>query len=420
MTHVPVEMKHCRFSLTPLCFSAITTGVMSNQEPRKVLMSIFHDVRGGRAFVREFAATGQTWEGGCMLHVRSPIEGFRQLIKPGRWDGMVIQVISGEDTNAIEQADCPVVLFDPRQEIHPHIDRVVFDHEAAGKLAARHLLETGRRHFAVLGFDRAKISERREAAFVAAVRKAGHRCPVLRVPVELTHPRTRVGDDSLPGIRRFAKELSKPAAVFCGNDELARVLLEAAFDEKISVPSDLAIMGADDDDLLCLTCTPTISSVRVPYHLAGRRAATLLAKRWRHPARSTERVLVPPTEVVIRDSSLVVPGEDRAVENAMRRMHQGFSGELRMAELARSAGLSISTFERRFKAALGATPSQELMRLRLQEARRLLAETSLPIGQVAKASGFRSPTRFCIAFREGTEMSPSRYRQSQQQGRNVR
>lgn len=393
---------------------------MSQQEPRKVLISIFHDVRGGRAFVREFAATGQTWEGGCMLHVRSPIEGFRQLIKPGRWDGMVIQILSHEDSKALEQADCPIVLFDPRQEILPQVDRVVFDHEAAGKLAARHLLETGRRYFAVLGFDQAKISERREAAFVAAARKAGYRCPVLRVPVELTHPRTRVGDDSLPRIRQFAKELPKPAAVFCGNDELARVLLEAAFEERISVPSELAIIGADDDDLLCLTCTPTISSVRVPYPIAGRRAATLLAKRWRQPGRATERVLIPPTEVVIRDSSRVVPGEDRAVENVMRKMHQGFSGEMRMAELAESAGLSISTFERRFKAALGVTPSQELMRLRMHEARRLLAETSLPIGQVAKASGFKSPTRFCIAFREATDVSPSRYRQNQQQGRNAR
>ncbi|MCU0794920.1 MAG: substrate-binding domain-containing protein [Akkermansiaceae bacterium] len=393
---------------------------MSNVEPRRVLISIFHDVRGGRAFVREFAATSRNWEGGCMLHVRSPVEGFRNFVKSGRWDGMVVQIISMEDRKALEQVDCPVILLDPRHGIHPHLDRVEFDHEAVGRLAARHLLDTGRRHFAMLGFDQAKISERREAAFVATVRKAGLRCPVLRVPVDLNHPRTRVGDDSLPEIRRFVRELPSPAAVFCGNDELARVLLESAYEEGIGVPHDLAIIGADDDDLLCLTCTPTISSVRVPYHVAGRKAARLLEKRLRRPGRTQERILVPPTEVVIRDSSRVVPGEDRAVEEAMRRMHQGFSGQLRMAELAQAAGLSISSLERRFKAALGVTPSQELMRLRLHEARRLLAETSLPIGKVALASGFQSPTRFCIAFREGTGTSPSGYRQRHQQGRNAR
>jgi LacI family transcriptional regulator len=386
-----------------------------SQRFRRILISIYHDVRGGRAFVREFAATARRWKDGCLLQVRSPLEGLDILHQQGPWDGALIQIIDARGFAAAATAPCPVILIDPRDEVHPQLDRVVYDHGAAGRLAARHLLETGRRHFAVLGFEGAKVSELREAMVVAEMTRAGHDCPVLRIPVSFAHPRTRIGDESLGDLRELVRRVPRPGAVFCGNDELARALLEVAMNEGVQVPGELAILGADDDDLLCLTSTPTLSSVRVPHHVAGAAAARLLEKRiLKKPANG--RVVIPPVEVMMRDSTRVVPGEDHAVEEAMRRMHQGFADELRMADLAAAVGLSLSSLERRFRLALGVTPLQELRRLRLAEARRLLAETQLPVAKVAAQAGFRSATRFCIAFREDAGASPSDYRRLHQQG----
>lgn len=383
---------------------------------RRILISIFHDVRGGRAFVREFAATARRWKSGCLLQVRSPVEGLKILHQQGPWDGALIQIIDRSGFEAAESAPCPVILIDPRDEVHPRMDRVVFDHPAIGRMAAKHLLDTGRRHFAVLGFEGAKISEMREAAVVEAFRKAGHECPVLRIPVSFSHPRTRIGDESLGDLWDLVRRVPRPGAVFCGNDELARTLLEAALNQGVQVPTELAILGADDDYLLCLTSTPTLSSVRVPYHVAGAAAARLMEKRiLRRQAKG--RVVIPPLEVMMRDSTRVVPGEDRAVEEVMRLMHQGFSDNLKMADLSTAVGMSLSSLERRFRLALGVTPLQELRRLRLAEARRLLAESQLPIGKVAVQSGFRSATRFCIAFREDAGTSPSDYRRLHQQGK---
>lgn len=389
------------------------------QDFRRILISIFHDVRGGRALIREFAATARRWKSGCLLQVRSPLEGLDILHQQGPWDGALIQIIDRHGFEAAANAPCPVILIDPRDEIHPRMDRVVFDHPAIGRLAAKHLLDTGRRHFAVLGFDGAKISEMREAAVVSEILTAGHECPVLRIPVSFAHPRTRIGDESLGDLRDFVRQLPRPGAVFCGNDELARALLEAALNEGVQVPAELAILGADDDDLLCLTSTPTLSSVRVPYHVAGAAAARLMEKRILK-RQAKNRVIIPPVEVIMRDSTRVVPGEDHAVEDAMRLMHQSFSEELRMADLATTVGLSLSSLERRFRLALGVTPLQELRRLRLAEARRLLAESQLPISKVAAQSGFRSATRFCIAFREDAGTSPSNYRRLHQLGKPAR
>lgn len=355
-----------------------------------------------------------------MLHVRSPIEGFAGLVKPGYWDALVIQLIGQACHDAILQADCPVILIDPRPEVFPTHDRLELDHGAVGRMAARHLLETGRKNFAVLGFDHAKGSERREEAFVKVIKGAGFACPVLRVPVVFGHPRTRVGDASLPEIRDFIRSVPTPGAIFCGNDELARVLVEAAHDSGIEVPEGLAVLGADDDDLLCLTCTPTISSVRVPFHIAGGKAAQMVQKRWRGRFSGQLKVTIPPAEVVMRDSTRVVSGEDRLVEEVMRRMHQGFGEDLKMEDLAGAVGLSISTLERRFKNALGVPPMQELRRLRIHEAKRLLAETNLPVGKIAQQCGFRSSTRFCLVFREETGGTPGDYRQVHKPGATAR
>jgi len=202
-----------------------------------------------------------------------------------------------------------------------------------------------------------------------------------------------------------------PSAVFCGNDELARAILEEALPLGISVPTDLAILGADDDDLLCLTCTPTLSSVHVPYHVAGAQIAHLLKRRMIRYAKGT-CIHVAPKEVIMRDSTRVAPGGDSAVEKSMRRMHQDFSADLRMTTLAAEVGLSLSTLERRFKTALGVTPLQELRRLRLHEARRLLTETDQGIREIAHQTGFQSAARFCISFRQETQTSPTDYRRT--------
>ena len=376
---------------------------------RRILVSVFHEDRWGRLFVRGLADFGRNQESGWMLHLLSPAEGAAGIWGLHDWDGAVVQIADRHSFDIVADAPCPVVLVDPKPETHPELSRILFDHEAVGAVAASHLQETGRKHFAFLGFDRGRVSATRETAFVSRITEAGFDCPAQRVPVALQRARPRVAPEGVSLIRRFVENMERPSAVFCATDELARVLLEICAHNRVSVPEEMAILGAGDDDLVCLTCSPTLSSVRLPFAKAGEQAGRLLVARTSAGQRS---VILQPSDVVMRDSTRLAPGEDREVEAAMRMIHQGFAGELRMEEIAAKVGLSLSTLERRFKTALGRTPLDELRRLRVHQAKQLLAETKDPLRKVAQRCGFNSAARFSLVFRELAGTTPMAYRLS--------
>ncbi len=379
--------------------------------PLRILVSVFLDVRWGRSFVRGVADFGASLPKGWVVFPRSPAENFPEVYQAGEWDGVIVQVTDVESIDVVRAASCPVVLVDPRPEVLPESPRILFDHQAVGQMAAKHLLETGRRHFGFFGFDQAKLSEEREQAFVAAIGQAGFDCAVTRIPIELRHHRTRVGEGGREIMRGALEALPRPVAIGCGNDELSRVLLELCLDAGIAVPEEVALIGGDDDDLFCRTSQPSLSSVSLPFTEAGQAAAGVLQRLISGRGEAPLVTRIGPSEVAARDSTRVVPGEDRAIEAAVRELHRRIADpKLRMAEVAAAASLSVSSLERRFQRALGCTPLVKLRDLRVTLAKRLLGETEKSVNEVARTCGFGSASRFGVAFRELTGKSPLAYR----------
>lgn len=383
----------------------------------KILVSVFLDVRWGCSFVRGVADFGASLPASWVLFPRSPAENFPEIYRSGEWDGVIVQVTDVESIEVVRQAGCPVLLVDPRPEVLPECPRILFDHRAVGQVAAKHLLETGRRHFAFFGFDQAKLSEEREEAFVAEIAQAGFGCGGTRVPIELRHHRTRVGAEGRELMRAALEELPRPVAIGCGNDELSRVLLELCLEAGHAVPEDVALIGGDDDDLFCRTSQPSLSSVSLPFTEAGQAAAGVLHQLMRGRKDAPRVTVIGPGEVAARDSTRVVPGEDRAIEAAVRELHRRVADpKLRMTEVAATVKLSVSALERRFQRALGCTPLVKLRDIRLTLGKRLLGETEKTVKEVAWTCGFGSATRFGVAFRELTGMSPLAYRRNANRG----
>lgn len=382
-----------------------------NGGPLRILVSVFLDVRWGRSFVRGVADFGASLPASWVVFPRSPAEDFPETYRSGEWDGVIVQVTDVDSIEVVRQAGCPVLLVDPRPEVLPGEARILFDHRAVGQMAAKHLLETGRRHFAFFGFDQAKLSEEREEAFVTEVAQAGFDCAVTRIPIELRHHRTRVGAGSRSVMRAALEALPRPVAIGCGNDELSRVLLELCLEAGLAVPEDVALIGGDDDDLFCRTSQPSLSSVSLPFTEAGQAAAGVLHQLMSGRKDVPGVTVIGPSEVAARDSTRVVPGEDRAIEAAVRELHRRVADpKLRMAEVAVAAKLSVSSLERRFQRALGCTPLVKLRDIRVTLAKRLLGETDKTVNEVARTCGFGSASRFGVAFRELTGLSPLAYR----------
>jgi len=94
-------------------------------------------------------------------------------------------------------------------------------------------------------------------------------------------------------------------------------------------------------------------------------------------------------------------------------IRENFHNEILIEQLAHVAHLSISALERRFKKHLAKTPQQFIRQIRLDNARRLLVETKLPIAQIAYQSGFSDHSYFSRHFKLMFDELPSELRQQQ-------
>ena len=107
-----------------------------------------------------------------------------------------------------------------------------------------------------------------------------------------------------------------------------------------------------------------------------------------------------------------VDGDPRlaAVAGAIGRIQRDFGQPLRVQDLARSTGLSVSQFERRVAAVLHVSPRQLLTQTRVDAAARLLRETGLPLRRIAVDCGFYDQAMLCRQFRRATGLTPGQYR----------
>ncbi|MBL8189413.1 MAG: helix-turn-helix domain-containing protein [Acidobacteria bacterium] len=105
---------------------------------------------------------------------------------------------------------------------------------------------------------------------------------------------------------------------------------------------------------------------------------------------------------------------DRRLRRAIEFMHDNCGRELSLSEIAAAAYLSEFHFARLFKKITGLTPHGFLAGLRVERARRLLAESDLSIVEVGAAVGYASQSHFTKVFREATGMTPRAFRQALQ------
>src|SRR5262249_29800449 len=156
----------------------------------------------------------------------------------------------------------------------------------------------------------------------------------------------------------------------------------------LRVPDEVAVIGVDNDEFLCHLSSPPLSSVNTGAERVGYEAAALLDRLMAGGRPPTAPILLPPVGVVVRSSTDVVASEDRELAELIRFVRDNACGGLRVEEALRRSSLSPSTMQRRFKALLGRTPKQEILRVQLERAKQLLAETDLTVAEVAAKCGF--------------------------------
>jgi LacI family transcriptional regulator len=285
---------------------------------------------------------------------------------------------------------------------------VTADLHAAARLAAEHLLDQGFRHFgyfAPLGLSYVEIHYK---SFVERLDEAGLGCSLF--PARRGKSPGAAWEKRQADLRHWLEELPKPVAVLTWTSDRGREVLYACRALGLSVPEQVAVMGGDEDSLLCETCNPPLSGVALTSERIGYEAAALLDRLLQGKSGPDEPILIEPTRVVVRQSSDTLAIDDHDLARAIAFIRVNAATPMQVSDILHTVSVSRSWLERRFQEVLGRSPAEEIRRVRLQRTKQLLADTDMPVPQVAAASGFGSREYMACAFKRSTGLTPREFR----------
>ncbi len=289
----------------------------------------------------------------------------------------------------------------------PGIPQVDTDHWATGEMAAKYFLTLGDLDFAYVGINRLEALCKRRDGFVQTLETSGRQVTRFEAPVTLS-----VSGKGMPDIDDWLRSLPKPVAVYCCDDDVAMEVISRCQNLTISVPDEVAVLGTQNDPLLCKECLPGLSSVHLPYHRVGYESMSLV-DQWLNSGKiPAGNVAIPPSHVEVRPSTDLLAIDDPQLIKAVRYLRQECTRMPRMEDVASHAGLSLRVMQIRFQKQLGHSPGEELRRARLEVVKKLLRETLMSLEEVAEKSGYANSNTLCEKFKKMTGITPGSYRKS--------
>lgn len=336
----------------------------------------------------------------------------RERVIPWGWegDGILAWLGTGDDlAEFVVQARKPTLDFSYRRP-HLKFPRVLVDHEACARLAAEHFLTRGFKNFAFYSDRDNWAYEENGRAFVRTVSETGNACNWLR-----WHRSPEFSTDRLQWkLKRkwLATELKrapKPLALFAATDDHALEVLETCEDLGLSVPEQVSLIGMDNS-LLAVEAMPTpVSSVNPNMELVGYRGAELLDQMMNGKKAPSEPVRIPPLGLITRKSSDLLAIEHPGIARGLRFLWANYQKPIGVGDLARAAAMSVRNFHQAFMESVGRSPGHEIQRVRIEKAKRLLADSSEKMEAIAELCGYESANSFWVAFRRSTGLSPKQY-----------
>ncbi len=324
-------------------------------------------------------------------------------------DGAIAAIRSKADREMAHQLGFPVVNLSTWEARLHGIPRVGVDNRLSGRLAAEYLLERGFRHFGYVGWETVHYSKERQAGFSSRIREEGFKVHVrLDDPEGKRHPRLV---DDLKGLGDWLKSLPTPCAIFAVHDYRAELVMEACAHLSLRVPKDIAVIGMDDDALVCEHSNPTLTSVCRDSGGIGWEAAALIDRMVHGEDVSTSEILVPPEGITERQSTDLFHHPDELIQLAVAFMLRNLKDSPKIEAVARHTGVSKRTLEVRFKACMGKSPHQYLTEARIDQAKKILRRPiKQNLRQIATECGFSSYPSFVAAFQARVGQPPSHYR----------
>ena len=382
--------------------------IVSMQKPAKVALIIETSIHYGREVLRgitQYLRANQPWS--VFLEQRELWTSPPAWLRQWRGDGVICRKTTPALARTLERAGVKVVDLND-QSLPIGFPRIESDEPAIGAMAADHLLDRGFRQFAFCGFSDQAWSTGRREGFVARLTERGQTCDIWESP--WTGPKARSWEAEQLKIVRWLGDQASPLGVMACNDMRGQHVLDACQRLNLAVPEQIAVVGVDDDAVLCDLCHPPLSSVITNARGVGYEAAALLDRLMAGEPPPLQPVQIKPIGVHTRQSTDVLAIDDPAVAIALRFIRQRACEGCSMKELLRHTPLSRSLLERKFRHYLGHSPQAEIRAVQLARVRQLLAETDLALKQIARLAGYPHPEYMSVVFKRETGKTPGQFR----------
>ena len=342
---------------------------------------------------------------------------LRQAVRKNSYDGFIARVMNGGIAKVLASTGKPVVdVFFEK----PVPGFAVADQHAlaVGQMAARHFIEHHFSNFAFCGYDGRSYSDGRRKGFVRSLELNHFKCSLYSTP-EIA---LKDFDNSVVMHERFAMPsdaglllewlvgLPKPVALFCAHDMRAYHVSEICRANGIRVPGEVAILGVDNDELVCQFTDPPISSIDQNPVGIGYAAAESLQKMFDNPRVVPPPVSVKPLGLVERGSTRIYPLSPPWLSDALVFIRSSISKNITASDVYAHVGKSHTLVDKTFRRQLDTTVQKEISKTRLAEAKRLVQTTSMPLKSIAKATGFSSLQYFSTSFAKAFGAHPSSFR----------
>jgi len=374
----------------------------SNEYARGILHGI-------RAYIREH----EPWS----IYLGEQSRGEApQWLKGFRGDGIIARIETKEIAAAVTATELPAIDVSAARHV-PALPWVETDNKAIAGLAAEHLIERGFKHFAFCGVPAFAWSNERSEHFCRQLAETGHPCQVYGEGDATGDGRPRSWVAEQPALEAWVRALPKPCGIMAAYDIRAQQIAEACRNQGIRVPDEVAIVGVDNDELLCDLCDPPLTSVAPDTDQTGYLAAQLLDRMMAGQPVAGHAHLIEPIGLVTRESTDVLATADREISEAARFIREHACEGISVDDVLAVVPMSRRVLDKRFRDLIGRTPHDEIGRLQVQRVKELLMETELPLATIAERAGFRYVEYMSVVFKKKTGVPPSEFREKSRRRR---
>ena len=328
---------------------------------------------------------------------------MKTALKEG-YDGFIVSIPDTERAAALlASTDIPTIVMDihsPR--LSARRKRIVFirnSSEEIGRAAANHLLSIGtcRSYAFVHNPSVMQWSVDRCKAFRETLRDNGFWCHEMKTP---------------EGLQR----LERPVGVFAANDDRGYDVIEFCHAHRMRVPEDAAVLGINNDALICENCHPRLSSIQPDFEQEGCLAAETLTKMMQPRNLATPQPRNPATlfvglkAVIRRESTAELSQSGKLVQKAVAYIRRHALDGIDVADVVTHLKVSRRLADLRFRELQHTSIGEEIMRIRLAEVQRLLRTTKDPIDAIAAKCGYENPNYLKNLFRKRFSMTMRDFR----------